>query len=447
MSTAREVSELLTRLRLGEDSTLELKRVVLAGRKVSGPSGESIADEVASLANSIGGDLLLGVDDKTRQPIGLSIEDLDIVEAWLANLVESSCDPTPTIHVRRIELPNAGGDLLPVLWVQVPRSLFVHRSPSGYLHRVGSTKRQQSPDQLSRLFAQRSRAGLIFYDEVPVVDCGMGALSKPLWSRFLGGGSDPDEVKLQKMKVLTQNEGSWVASVAGCLMCSEHPRQWLPSAFIQCVRYLGTERTADQQHDALDADGPLDAQVVEAVRFVLRNMHVGARKDVGRVDYPQYAAGAVFEAIANAAAHRDYSMPGSAVRIHQFVDRLEIDSPGALPNSQTIETLPYKQATRNELIVSLLTRCPVDLPGVPRRTLMDRRGEGVPLLIEESRRLSGRTPEYTLIGNDMLKLTIYAASRPPDPVAVPETFTRGRYGVDAYGGGPYGGKTKADDAP
>jgi predicted HTH transcriptional regulator len=447
MSIARETSDLLARLRLGEDSTLELKRITFTASKVDGPKTAHVADEVASLANSIGGDLLLGIDDQTRQPIGLTIDQLDVVEAWFANAIESHCDPTPTLHVRRIELPNAGGELLPVLWIQVPKSLFVHRSPSGYMHRVGSTKRQLSPDQLQRLFAQRSRAGLIQYDESPVPGCEMHRLSNDLARRFLGGGPDPDEIKLRKMKILTLDQGVWVASVAGCLLCAERPRDWLPTAFVQCVRYLGTERTADQQHDAMNAEGPLDAQIVDAVKFVLRNMHVGARKEIGRVDYPQYAPAAVFEAIANAVAHRDYSLPGSPIRVHQFADRLEIDTPGALPNSQTIDTLPYKQATRNELVVSLLTRCPVDLPGLPRRTLMDRRGEGVPLLIAASRELSGRAPEYALIGPDMLKLTIHAASPPQVREGGPERFARGGYGSAPYGAGPYDGETQDDDAP
>jgi len=445
MSNAREVSDLLARLRLGEDSTLELKAVTLKAGKVEAPKTSQVADEVASLANSIGGDLLLGVDDEKRQPVGLSIDQLDAVEEWFANAVESLCDPTPVVHVRRIELPNAEGVQWPVLWVQVPRSLFVHRSPGGYLHRVGSTKRQMSPDQLARLFAQRSRAGLILYDESPVVHCGLEVLSPALWKRFLGGGPDPDDIKLRKMKILTQDQGAWVASVAGCLMCTELPRRWLPTAFIQCVRYLGTDRKADEQHDALDAQGSLDAQIVDAVRFVLRNMHVGARKDFGRMDYPQYATSAVFEAIANAVAHRDYSLAGNPIRVRQFADRLEIDTPGALPNSQTIETLPYKQATRNELIVSLLTRCPVDLPGLGRRTLMDRRGEGVPLLIEETRRLSGRAPEYALVDDDLLRLTLWAAQPPRDQVSVPEVFIRGGYGSAAYGDGPYVGAPKDDD--
>jgi predicted HTH transcriptional regulator len=280
------------------------------------------------------------------------------------------------------------------------------------LHRIGSTKRKLSTEQLARLMQSRNRAGLVWFDEMPVHDCHFEDLSEPLWHRLLGGGVDADRIKLAKMKILTRDEDEQLASVAGCLMCADQPVRWLRNAYVQCVRYLETQRTADQQHDAVDFNGPADDQIIGATRFVLRNMHTGARKDIGREDFPQYSPAAVFEGIANAVAHRDYSQPGSCIRVHQFSDRLEIDSPGALANSQTVETLAYKQATRNELLVSLLARCPVDIPGVNRRTVLDKRGEGVPLLLSLSEELSGRRPTYELVGGDYLKLTIYAAQTP-----------------------------------
>lgn len=413
MSLAQDISDLLVRIRLGEDSSLELKAVHWRGDKMTGPEGRDVADEIASLANSMGGELLLGVDDKSREVSGIPPDKLDYVEQQLANWLDTLIDPPPTVHVRRIELPNQAGDQKPLLWVQVPRSLFVHRSPKGYLTRVGSTKRALSTEQLARLIQRRNQAGIVWFDELPVNGCRFEDLSRPLWERFVGDGDDDPRLKLQKMKLLTRDEdGQEWASVSGCLMCSEEPRRWLRSSYVQCVRYLGTERDADQQHDAQDCSGPLDQQIQQAVQFVLRNMQVGARKNLGRVDYPQFHPRAVFEAIANAVAHRDYSIPGTPVRVHQFQDRLEVDSAGALANSLTVDVLRYRQATRNELLVSLLARCPVGVDGVSRRTMMEKRGEGVPVVLDYSERLSGRLPEYRLIGDDLLKLTLFAAEVP-----------------------------------
>ena len=141
-------------------------------------------------------------------------------------------------------------------------------------------------------------------------------------------------------------------------------------------------------------------------------MKVAAFKDQGRVDLPQFDIGAVFEAVVNTVAHRDYSIHGSKIRLHLFQDRLELYSPGAIPNTMSLQDLPHLQSTRNEVIASLLAKCPVplDMPSFTthRRTMMDKRGEGVPVILEKSKILSGRDPEYRLIGEAELLLTIYA---------------------------------------
>jgi predicted HTH transcriptional regulator len=164
------------------------------------------------------------------------------------------------------------------------------------------------------------------------------------------------------------------------------------------------------QNDARDLGGPLDAQVFEAMHFVRRNMRMGATKTTARVERPQYSERAVFEALVNAVAHRDYSMAGARVRLHLFRDRIELYVPGDLANTLTPDSMDLRQYSRNELIVSLLARCPASAAGdVGRSRLMDRRGDGVPIIIDESIAFSGRKPEYTLIDNGELRLVIWAA--------------------------------------
>jgi len=145
---------------------------------------------------------------------------------------------------------------------------------------------------------------------------------------------------------------------------------------------------------------------------------------MGRRDVPQFDMTAVFEALVNAVAHRDYSIHGSKIRLQMFADRLEVYSPGAISNTMTVESLAYRQAARNEALTSLLAKCGVpaglDWLETDRRTLMDKRGEGVRIVLENSERLSGRRPEYRLIDDSELLLTIYAAevvaeAEPDDP--------------------------------
>jgi len=87
-------------------------------------------------------------------------------------------------------------------------------------------------------------------------------------------------------------------------------------------------------------------QAIEACRFVSRNTKVAAMKSIGRRDFPQYDLVAVFQAVVNAVPHRDYSIHGAKVRLRLFADRLELYSPGGLPNTLELESLPYRQMVR-----------------------------------------------------------------------------------------------------
>ena len=122
---------------------------------------------------------------------------------------------------------------------------------------------------------------------------------------------------------------------------------------------------------------------------------IAAFKDQGRIDRPRFDMTAVVEAILNAVVHRDYSVYRSKVRLRLFENRLELYSPGLIANSMTIESLPFMQSARNEALCSLVTKCPApDEPWLhtDRRTLMEKRGEGVPVILDNSEGLSGRTP-------------------------------------------------------
>lgn len=115
---------------------------------------------------------------------------------------------------------------------------------------------------------------------------------------------------------------------------------------------------------------------------------------------------AAFEAVANAVAHRDYSMYGAKIRLRMFDDRLELYVPGSIPNTLTVDSLPYRQYARNEPITSLLARCPVQSKSpeiqAHRTYIMDQRGEGVPLILSRSERLAGRQPIYRLLDDTEL---------------------------------------------
>ena len=414
-----DADQLLRRIALGEDSHLELKAVFFKGAgRIDRPHPDGLSDELAAFANGAGGLLVLGVSDN-RQVEGIPREYLDHVEQWLGNLARDRIEPPLVFYTTHVTLPGADGSWQPVVAVEVPRSLWVHRSAGGYFYRVGSSKRILSTDHLARLFQQRSQTRILRFDEQAVPEARFEDLSGELVRRFVQtpfeqqlAVSPTAEAVLRRMHLMTRgSQGDARPSVSGVLLCCQHPERWLPNAYVQAVAYRGRLKDAGQQLDARDIYGPLDQQIREALAFVLKNQRVAAVKTPEREDRPQFSKRAVFEAIVNAVAHRDYAIPAARIRLLLFEDRLEIRSPGTIPNSMTLESMTELSLPRNEVIANLLGRFyPVNDASLRRKTLMDKRGEGVSVLLAESEVLSGKRPIYELIGDMELKLTLYEAS-------------------------------------
>ena len=409
-------ADIIKQISLGEDSVLELKTIEFSGDKITGPHRNSMADELAAMANTHTGVVLLGVDDKSKAIHGIPKDKLDIVETWLRSICNDLVEPPLDCVIRKMPIAAEDDSEKVIVRVDVPRSLFVHQSPGGYFRRIGSSKRQMKPDVLARLFQQRSQARLIRFDEQTVPNAKFNDLVPKLWKRFRTViSSTNDQEFLEKMKLISRDEDDVLRpTVSGVLMASDAPESFMSSALIQAVCYRGTERNAAYQLDAKDITGSLDVQIQEACKFVERNMRVYAIKAPNRIETPQFSMNAVFEAVVNAVVHRDYSIYGSKIRLHLFADRLEIFSPGSISNTMTVDSLSERQSARNELLSSLLARCPMNVNaiGSQRSFIMDKRGEGVPIIITESEKLSERKPEYLLLDDAELKLTIFAAKPP-----------------------------------
>lgn len=413
------IEQLLQRIRLGEDSTLELKKVTLRDEgKTIEPHPDGLSDELAALANAKGGLLVLGVDDKTREISGIDIAQLDRVEAWLTAICNDRIKPPLDIVTNHIELADAHGALQPVIVIEVPKSLWVHQSANGYFRRVGHAKRELPPDALARLFQQRSQARIIRFEEQDVPYCEFDDLDALLLRRFIKQDQGDAITQLGRLHLLNVRDGVAVPTVAGVLLCTLNPARWLPNVEILAVAHSGDRNDPNDQTDALEIQGPLDRQIMDAFHFVRRNMQTVARKNLGRIDYPQYHLAAVFEAIVNAVAHRDYSMYAQRIRLFMFSDRLEIHSPGGLPNTLSLDSMSRLSVPRNEILASLLSRYyPVDDSALGKSYLMDRRGFGVEMILRESEALSGRQPLYEVISDLELCLTFYAQKLPGEAAA------------------------------
>ena len=402
---------LMTQLECGGNSRVNLKKVVFANNRVRVPRRESVADELAAFGNSLGGTLIFSESD-AGEARWMNRHRMDVLEAFIDKTCAESVRPPLPFLTQRLALPNSSS----VLVVEVEQSALVHKSPAGYLSRQGSSKRELSSEALHRLFQQRGRSGLLGPDESIIAGTGPNTLDATLVDRFLSSrATEPTTVQLTKLGLVREDDsGVTRATMAGVLLCAARPDQYVSGAVVEAVRYRGTVLGRASQHDAASITGPLDRQIRDAVNFVRLNTHLAARKAPGRVETPQFSPRAVFEAIVNAVVHRDYSIENAKIRLFIFDDRLELYSPGALPNTLPVEAMRNRQATRNETLTSSLRTLAVgDIDGAgDRQYFLEQRGEGVPIIYEQTRELTGRDPEYQLLGGAELRLTIPSA-RPP----------------------------------
>ena len=404
--TADEIQQ---RLRLGEDSAWEFKQIEFRGDRPFAPRRDDLADEIGAFANGGGGVLLCGVTDAGAVQGGMSRAQLDNLERLLVEIGRDSVKPGVNIGVFRIAMPDDGA----VLLAEIPQGYAAHESPGGVFQRVGSSKRPLIGDEYLRLAQRRGQARFVWYDEQPVPHTGFGSLDESLWRPLLSVTSAADpEVALTRMGLLALDEYNVTrATVAGLLIASKTPELWLGNAYITATRYYGNDR-ASGQTDSQDIYGPAPDQIKQALAFIIRNMKVATIKTPARRNLPQYSENALFEAIVNAVVHRDYSIRASRIRIAMFDDRVEINSPGGLPNNLTVDSIGERQVTRNEALTSILARVPVvGIAGAGEREyLMERRGDGITIIRRETQALCGRPPEFELINDAELRVTIPAAN-------------------------------------
>ena len=395
------------RLELGEDSGWEFKHIEFRGDKPLSAQRSDLADEMIAFANSEGGIILCGVTDDGKIQ-NMSLQQMKALDRWLSEISMDIVKPPLHVGIHHRKLDNK----IFVL-VEVFRGITVHeRSGNAYI-RVGETKRKLDSDERLRFAQNRAQSRYQWFDNQIVEQTGFETLNERLWLPLLSdvGLKDPRQALLN-LRLLTKNESGMIrATVAGVLLCTKYPQTWFPQAIISATHYRGEDR-ASGHLDAQDIEGPLHQQVADALRFVFRNMRVAARKLPEREEIPQYSKKAVFEAVVNAVVHRDYSIFSRRIRLSLFNDRLEIDSPGKLPNGVNLDNMVSSQSTRNNVIASVFGRLStVEVPGAKnRRFLMERRGDGVSIILRETKQVSGDLPEYEIIGDSNLVLSIPAAS-------------------------------------
>jgi len=360
-------SDLYELIRNGENSEVEFKR--------DDVRPEKLAIEMAALLNLEGGHILLGVeDDGIVRGLTRTAKE---AEEWVMNIAQNNLQP-PAIPVWRIIKLDDPEKIVGVirLSADAPDKPYKAKRGSHWVTfmRIGSISREATREQEMRLY-QASQ--LLQFNLKRVMNAGLEDLDLNLLQNYFCEILQRDAPVMEDRKgwrnllsrldILSEVEGNTFATVAGLLLFGNAPNRWLPQAGITAMAYPGVEKdyeTVDEE----EIRGPLVSSrsktgaflekgvIDRCVDFVARNMGNEAWLENGRrIRRTALPMDAVRETVVNAVAHRDYTLYGTDIELSLYQNRLEIISPGRLPNGVTVAKMKEgARVTRNDLLKNIL---------------------------------------------------------------------------------------------
>ncbi len=363
----------------GENSAVEFKSAAT--------TPEMVAREMISFANTNGGVILVGVeDDGTVSGVDTGKQN----ETWASNIARDAV--VPPLNVDSQIVDYQGNNLL---CIDVPKGKHKpYQSVSGkYYIRVGSTNRTPSQVELMRLFQQ---SGSFHYDQVGVEKTSVNDLNLyKIHTYFDQYGLDFNEEAdkerlLRNVDVLT-DEGN--VTVGGLMVFGINPQRYLHNASVSFAQYKGRE-ISDLLINHQVISGTIDNQIDTCVALIKNSLTLGSTIEGTKTVplEPVYQDRVFREIIVNACIHRNYSISGSRIRVFLFDDRLEVHSPGRLPNTITVEKLSAG--------VSYAVN-PVILKFMENLRYVDKLGRGLPLVWNAAKNL-GKTVLFQEIGEEFV---------------------------------------------
>ena len=386
-------TELLELIVNGENSGVEFKRDTIDNR--------ALAKELVAFANLQGGRVILGVEDDGSVS-GIA---RDRLEEWVMTACRDKIRPELIPYYEVVRDVEPGKD---VAIVQVDRGWAVHHvwhnKHRTYYIRVGTQSREASSEELERLFQQRGAFRLelrgVSGTSAEVFDYRrLNDYFRRVRSQETPKFDDVDgwQNLLLNTELLAEEDDRNPATVAGLLLFCSNPNRFLPQAGIDAVAYPGMEKDYATR-ERLSIRGPMtvlfgedgvveNGLVEQAVEFVRRNTGIiatladGARREE-KWTYPEEA---VREAVVNALVHRDYLLSGTTVELSIYEDRLEVVSPGRLPNGITPQRMITGcRSARNQLLKDVMRDY----------GYLEHMGMGVPRkIVKGMREHNGTTPD------------------------------------------------------
>lgn len=365
-------------------------------RKSGKINPKDLAPHICAFANSEGGLIALGIQNKTPAPI--STKRTNEFRQGIYDTVL----PVPRHHIEHLKL----GDDEFILLIEIPASSEVHYTSDNdcYL-RVGDSSRKLSHSQIQELEFDR---GARNYEDTPT-----RSLISDLDSSFLESfaekiGSPSAERALSARGMLTQDKE---VRVCGYLMFAENPQLEFPSAFVRVLKYAeNTRGTGGNQTLVAGADirceGALPVQISKAVETV--ENFLPTRRVLGPentfINTSLIPKGAWLEGIVNAVVHRSYSISGDHIRVEIFPNRIEITSPGRFPGlADPTQPTEINRFARNPRIA----RAFADLD------ITQELGEGIRRIFSEMRNVGLADPVYKQ-GSENVRLILHALDNIPE---------------------------------
>lgn len=339
---------LLSPIILGEDSTRQFK--------VDVRNADSLASEMAAFANTNGGTIFIGVADDGSIP-GLSQQDVARINQLISNAASHLVRSPLAVQTENVALEN--GRL--VIVVSVPRGIdkpYFDKNGVIWLKAGADKRRVNSKEELRRLFQITSQ---FHADELPA-KAGIDKLDKLRFRDFLRDvhkqeypDSSVELTRLLQNMNLATDDGC--LNLAGVLLFAEQPEFIVPQFVVKAIRYPGNKIHATDYIDTEDFSGPLPKIFDGALAFVMRNLHkVQAGRGVNAPGMPEIPETVFEELLVNALVHRDY-LVSAPIRLFVFDNRIEIISPGHLPNNLTVEKIRAGNSNiRNPILVSYVAK-------------------------------------------------------------------------------------------
>lgn len=344
-------TEIRKRLLQGEDSVTQFKR---------GPIGVAkLAMELVAFTNSEGGVIFFGVEDD-GSVCGLSKADAKSLDAEISNA--SNDNVRPAVYPRT-EFHTIDGKL--ILAVIVPEGVskpYADKTGAFWM-KVGPDKRRVTAREELQRMLQASL--LVHADELPLKGTSVKDIDLYHFGEFLERNYripledvlEPGKVDIaQLLSNLGFSEGSQL-TLAGVMLFAKTPQRFAPVNLVKCVSFVGDSISGTQYRDSEDFQGTIRDMYRATMSFIMRNLrHEQRDQGFNTIGMPIVPEDSISELVANMFLHRDYFV-SSPWRVLMFDDRIELHSPGCLPNHQDIAKIKAGvSVVRNPIIFTFATK-------------------------------------------------------------------------------------------